>query len=153
MAGIHLPAWKPVCGTNAYFRGQLTSKWLKDASQLPAWTERQTKTQGESATETPEASCAFTPTVCLIELWAKPNRKDHRPLALPNILWSLELGIWTVRPVWYVRGLERIVSSWEAMIALLDLCSLLRFQTASSLELKKDKWSDPAARSGEVQTP
>lgn len=58
-----------------------------------------------------------------------------------------------MRPVWYVRGLERIVSTREAVTALLDLSSLLRCQTASSLELKKDEWSGPAARSGEVQTP
>lgn len=63
---------------------------MAEGCQLPAWTETETKMQGENTDELPEVSCAFVPNVCLTELWAKPNRKNHRSLALPNILWSPE---------------------------------------------------------------
>lgn len=54
-------------------------------------------------TEILYVSYAFAPAICLIELWAKPNRKDLRPVALPNILWSLgawQLELWDLCGMW-----------------------------------------------------
>lgn len=47
---IHLPAWKPICGINVYFRGKLTSKQLEDTSQAACTESKGNQHRGENIT-------------------------------------------------------------------------------------------------------
>lgn len=144
MACIHPPAWKPVCGTNVYFRGKLTCKWLKDASCLHGQRQKP-KCKGRTLMNSLKSP------VPLYQMFALQSSEQNQTGKIIDLLHCQifcglqKLEDWTMRPVWYVRGLEGIVSSQEAATALLDLSSLLRCQTTSFLELRKDEWSDPTA--------